>query len=111
MSARLKNACRLPAHLLTNGNSPLSKLPILKLSLVNLAVNQGFRINAVIHGDADTLLTQGTGGNPSKHSKLAEIVGVILCYLGLCRDPRNLKSPAHCVSRLKSGLVKHKIYD
>ena len=70
--------------------------PILKLSLVNLAVNQGFRINAVVPGGADTLLTQGTRDNPSKHSKLAEIVRVILCYLGLCRDPRNLKFPAHC---------------
>ena len=63
---------------------------------MNLVVNQGFRINAVIPGGADTMLTQENCDNPSKHSKLAEIVGVVLCYLGLCRDPRNLKFPALC---------------
>ena len=56
---------------------------MLKLSLVNLAVNQGFRINAVVPGGADTLLTQGTCDNPSKHSKLAEIVGVIWGYIAI----------------------------
>ena len=67
-----------------------------KASLVNLAVNQRLRINTEAPQGGDTLLTQVTRDNPSKHSKLAEIVGGILCYLVLCRDPRNLKFPAHC---------------
>ena len=70
--------------------------PNTKATLANLAVNQGLRINTEAPQGVDTLLTKVTRDNPSKHSKLAEIVGVILCYLGLCRDPRNLKFPAHC---------------
>ena len=67
-----------------------------KATLVNLAVNQRLRINTEAPQGGDTLLTQVTRDNPSKHSKLAGRVGVILCYLWLFRDLRNSKSPAHC---------------
>ena len=77
-----------------------------KATLVNLAVNQGLRINTEAPQGGDTLLTEVTRDNPSKPNQTRRnsqksrgyvvLSGVMLCHLGLSRDPRNSKSPAHC---------------
>ncbi len=74
-------------------------------TLVNLAVNQGLRINTEAPQGVDTLLTKVTRDNPSKPNQTRRnsqksrgyvvLSGVMLCHLGLSRDPRNSKSPAY----------------